>query len=223
MATTLALKRSATSANKVFSKLFAPVRSVCVANTKLRGFNTNTSQVEAYDDYNRAVQEDRRNENNSYVARRRDNDFFSDLFDPFSTTRSLSQIMNMMDQFAENPFLPASRLGGSGFGYGARRGWDAKEDDEALNLRFDMPGLDKDNVKISVEQNTLVIKGEAEKESGEDEQSVQRRRYSSRIDLPMGVYKLNEIQAEMKNGVLKLVVPKVKSEERKDVWEVEVK
>lgn len=71
MATALALKLSATSANKVFSKLFAPVRSVSVA----RGFNTNTSQVEAYDDYNRAVQEDRRNENN-YVSRRRDNDFF---------------------------------------------------------------------------------------------------------------------------------------------------
>lgn len=147
----------------------------------------------------------------------------TDLFDPFSSTRSLSQIMNMMDQFAENPFLAATRLGGSGFGLGTRRGWDAKEDDEALNLRFDMPGLDKDNVKISVEQNTLVIKGEAEKESGEDEQTVQRRRYSSRIDLPMEVYKLDEIQAEMKNGVLKLVVPKVKSEERKDVWQVEVK
>ncbi|GJV85226.1 alpha crystallin/HSP20 domain-containing protein [Tanacetum coccineum] len=171
--------RITTSANKLFNKLLFPVRSVSVATPSVqRGFNTNTSQVEAYDDFNKTVEEDRRHENNSYVARE-------------------------------------TRMG-------------RKDDDEALSLVSDMPGLDKDNVKISVEQNTLVIKGEAEKESGEDEQSVQRRRYSSRIDLPMEVYKLNEIQAEMRLGplsfsLLKLVVPKVKSEERKDVWEVQVK
>nr|GEW91766.1 putative reverse transcriptase domain-containing protein [Tanacetum cinerariifolium] len=78
MATSLAFKRSATSANKLFNKLLFPVRPVSVATPSVqRGFNTNTSQVEAYDDFSKTVEEDRRHENNSYVARRRDNDFFS--------------------------------------------------------------------------------------------------------------------------------------------------
>lgn len=82
-----------------------------------------------------------------------------------------------------------------------------------------MPGLDKEDVKVSVEQNTLVIKGEGAKES-DDEESV--RRYSSRIDLPEKIYKTSEVTAEMKNGVLKVVVPKVKEEARNDVFQVKV-
>lgn len=94
-----------------------------------------------------------------------------------------------------------------------------KEDNDALFLRMDMPGLGKEDVKVSVEQNTLIIKGEGEEES-EDEES--RRRYSSRLDLPQNLYKLGEIKAEMKNGVLRVVVPKAKEEERKDVFQVNI-
>nr|AEI61933.1 putative small heat shock protein [Triticum aestivum] len=36
------------------------------------------------------------------------------------------------------------------------------------------------------------------------------------------VYRMDQIKAEMKNGVLRVVVPKVKEEERKDVFEVNV-
>ncbi|XP_076953133.1 small heat shock protein, chloroplastic-like [Bidens hawaiensis] len=223
MATSLLVKRGASSAAaNLFNKLSVPIRSVSAAAPSVhRSFNTNSAQVSAYDDFNKSVDDNNRRQDSS-VSSRRDNDFFSDMFDPISPTRSLSQIFNMMDRFMENPFMTAPQGGlGLGLGLGARRGWDAKETDESLSLRFDMPGLDKENVKISVEQNTLIIKAEAEKES-EDEVEPPRR-YSSRIDLPVDAYKLDEIKAEMKNGVLKLMVPKVKAEERKNVWEVEVK
>ncbi|KAI7730225.1 hypothetical protein M8C21_023062, partial [Ambrosia artemisiifolia] len=213
MATSIVLKRA-----NLFNKLFAPIRSISATPSIQRSFNTNASQVTAYEDFNRSVDDNRRPD--SSVSRRRDTDFFSDMFDPISQTRSLSQIFNMMDRFMENPFMTSSP--GGGLGLGGRRGWDAKETDDSLSLRFDMPGLDKDNVKISVEQNTLIIKAEAGKESEENDDEPPRR-YSSRIDLPVDAYKLDEIKAEMKNGVLKIMVPKVKTEERKNVWEVEVK
>ncbi|KAL4565641.1 hypothetical protein LXL04_029744 [Taraxacum kok-saghyz] len=213
MAAYLALKRGTTAAT-LFNKLLTPIRSASATPCVRRCFNTNASQVSAYDDFNRSVDADRRPD--SSVSRRRDGDFFSDLFNPISPTRSLSQILNMMDQFTDTPFM-STAIGG---GFGARRGWDAKEDDNTLYLRFDMPGLDKENIKISVEQNTLIIKAEADKESEDDEEPP--RRYSSRIDLPTDVYKLDEIKAEMKNGVLKVMVPKVKTEERKDVFQVQV-
>ena len=139
-----------------------------------------------------------------------------DVFDPFSPTRSLSQVLNLMDQFVDNPFLSASRGMGAG---GLRRGWDAKETEDALLLRVDMPGLGKEDVKVSVEQNTLIIKGEGGKEEGEEESG---RRYSSRIDLPEKLYNVDQIKAEMKNGVLKVVVPKMREEDRSDVRQVNV-
>ncbi|KAK9052324.1 hypothetical protein SSX86_028953 [Deinandra increscens subsp. villosa] len=107
----------------------------------------------------------------------------------------------------------------SGGGFGRRRGWEAKEDEESLRFRFDMPGVEKEDVKICVEQNTLVIRAEAEAEEEGDEAP---RRYSSRIDLPANAYKFDEIKAELKNGVLKVRVPKVKEEERKDVRQIQV-
>ncbi|RHN40637.1 putative small heat shock protein HSP20 [Medicago truncatula] len=62
----------------------------------------------------------------------------------------------MVDQLMDNPFLSASRgIGDSG----VRRGWDAKETEDCLLLRLDMPGLGKEDVKFSVEQNTLTITG----------------------------------------------------------------
>ncbi|KHG00258.1 Heat shock 22 kDa, mitochondrial [Gossypium arboreum] len=72
--------------------------------------------------------------------------------------------------------------------------------------------------------NTLIIRGEGGKdwEDEEEEEEGGRIRYSSRLDLPPTMYKVDEIKAEMKNGVLKVVVPKVKEEERKDVYQVTV-
>lgn len=114
----------------------------------------------------------------------------------------------------DNPFL--STYGG--MGTGRRRSWEATEGDDALHLRVDMPGLGKEDIKISVEQNTLIIQGEGKAESEEES----GRKYSSRIDLPEKLYKIGEIKAEMKNGVLKIVVPKLKEEERNDVINVKV-
>lgn len=206
MASSLTLKRFLSSA--LLSKsLLRPV-----ASSASRSFNTNA--VSQYDD-ERNVDVDRRSDR-SFPHIRRD-DLFSDVFDTFSPTRSLSQVLNMMDQLTDNPFLSASRGIGAG---GVRRGWDAKETEDALLLRLDMPGLGKEDVKISVEQNTLTIKGKSAKESDEEEESV--RRFSSRIDLPEKLYKIDNIKAEMKNGVLKVTVPKIKEEERNDVINVNV-
>nr|AFV46381.1 ACD-ScHsp26-like protein [Tamarix hispida] len=126
--------------------------------------------------------------------------------------------MNLMDQMVDNPFLSSPRGLGSAVG-GIRRGWDAREDENALYLKMDMPGLGKEHVKVSVEENTLVIKGQGEKETEEEES---RRRYSTRVDLTPNLFKTDGIKAEMKNGVLKVVVPKVKEEERKDVFQVQI-
>ncbi|MFS7927616.1 putative alpha crystallin/Hsp20 domain, HSP20-like chaperone [Helianthus anomalus] len=201
------------SATTLFSNRFLPVRSVSAAISTRRSFNTQCDHANVYDYLKRLP--------DSYVPHL-DNDFLSVnssfdmyLFDRVKLVRSMSQIYNMM----ENP-LKAESGGGE---LVERKGWGAKENDEYLSLRFDMPGLDKDNVNILVEQDSLIIKAESEDESEDEEEEELPRAYFGRLNLPVDLYKLKEIQAEMKNGVLKVLVPKVKPEERNDVWEVEVK
>ncbi|KAK6262150.1 hypothetical protein QUC31_007966 [Theobroma cacao] len=210
MASSLALRRLVSS--NILPSSMRVIRPIATSPYTSRLFNTNA--MREFDDHGdeRDLNDDRRQVRS--LSRRGDG-FFSDVFDPFSPTRSLSQVLNMMDQFMENPFLSASR----GMGGGLRRSWDAKETEDALNLRIDMPGVGKEDVKVSVEQNTLIIKGEAAKES-EDEESGGK--YTSRIHLPEKIYKTDQIKAEMKNGVLKVVVPKIQEEERSDVIQVQI-
>nr|P11890.1 RecName: Full=Small heat shock protein, chloroplastic; Flags: Precursor [Oxybasis rubra]CAA33388.1 unnamed protein product [Oxybasis rubra] len=200
----MALRRLA-SRNLVSGGIFRPL-------SVSRSFNTNAQMGRVDHDHEL---DDR--SNRAPISRRGDfpASFFSDVFDPFRATRSVGQLMNLMDQLMENPFMAASR----GSGRAMRRGWDVREDEEALELKVDMPGLAKEDVKVSVEDNTLIIKSEAEKETEEEEQ---RRRYSSRIELTPNLYKIDGIKAEMKNGVLKVTVPKIKEEEKKDVFQVMV-
>ncbi|XP_078172923.1 mitochondrion-localized small heat shock protein 23.6 isoform X2 [Carex rostrata] len=218
MAALIASRRAHLS--KLLEKLASsPLRPVLAAPSITRSFNTN-AQLREYDEDGH-VDHRRHDGQDASLSRRRGSDatsfpsLFSDVFDPFNTTRSLSQVLNMMDQMFDNPFTAASR---AGFG-NPKRGWDAREDNDAIYLRVDMPGLGKEHVKVWAEQNTLVIKGEGEKEPGEDEPS---RKYGGRIDLPVEYCRMDQIKAEMKNGVLKVVVPKVKAEERKDVFEVNI-
>ncbi|KAB2018106.1 hypothetical protein ERO13_D08G189200v2 [Gossypium hirsutum] len=216
MAYSTALRRVPVST--LFSKLanLSPARTVSVAfPTVARSFNTN-AQLTKFNDEDRSVDVQRQSDRS--VSRRRDSPrFFSDVFDPFSPTRSLSQVLNLMDQFTDHPLLSTPSLS-------SRKGWDMREDNNALYIRIEMPGLSKEDVKISVEQNTLIIRGEGGKdwEGEEEEEEGGGRRYSSRLDLPPTMYKVDEIKAEMKNGVLKVVVPKVKEDERKDVYQVTV-
>ncbi|KAJ7944749.1 putative Heat-shock protein [Quillaja saponaria] len=208
----IALRRSTGSSPTLLHRLInnpvvAVVRSTSVAPSVSRSFSTNTqvqTTMTATEPLTLIA------DSNRSISRRSDTipGFFSDVFDPFFPPRSLSQMLNLMDQFTDR-----------GIGAGSRRGWDVKEDNDALFLRMDMPGLDKDDVKVSIEQNTLVVRGEGEQESEDMEGG---RRFYSRLDLPPNLYKLDSIKAEMKNGVLKLLVPKVKEEKRKDVFQVNI-
>ncbi|XP_077240256.1 small heat shock protein, chloroplastic-like [Tasmannia lanceolata] len=195
--------------SKLLQKFNLPLQSISAA----RSFNTNIQRPDM--DVERSIDIDRRSDQSAITPRRESPPgFFSDVFDPFFPTTTLTQLFNLMDQMLDNPFMAASR----GIGSCPRRCFDVKEDENALYLRIDMPGFGKEDVKVLVEQNTLIIKGES-KDSEDDDTP---RRYSSRIDLPPKLYKLDEIKAEMKNGVLKIVIPKVKEEERKDVKQVNV-
>lgn len=76
-----------------------------------------------------------------------------------------------------------------------------------------MPGVDKKGVKTWVEDNSLHVRGLEANEGG-----VERREYDYDYELTPEdaiLLKLKEANAEMKNGVLRVFIPKVNVEDRK--------
>ncbi|KAL3647473.1 hypothetical protein CASFOL_008441 [Castilleja foliolosa] len=105
---------------------------------------------------------------------------------------------------------------------GILQDWEPKQTDEGLHLLMDMPGLSKEDVKLTVEENKLVVEGNGKNEFGD--KVGMGRSYSGKIDLPsQKLYEIKAIKAEMKNGVLKAFVPMIKDEEKTaDVFEVSI-
>ncbi|KAJ1406185.1 heat shock 22 kDa protein, mitochondrial isoform X2 [Sesbania bispinosa] len=66
-----------------------------------RSFNTNAMRQYDHHADDCSLDVDRRSDRRAP----RHDDFFSDVFNPFSPTRSLNQVLNMMNQFMENPFF----------------------------------------------------------------------------------------------------------------------
>ncbi|XP_021769112.1 class I heat shock protein-like [Chenopodium quinoa] len=98
----------------------------------------------------------------------------------------------------------------------ARIDW--KETPEAHVLKADLPGVKKEEVKVEVEDGKVIqISGERNREKEEKNDTWHRVERSSgkflrRFRLPENA-KMEEIKANMENGVLIVTVPKV--EEKK--------
>ncbi|XP_039805160.1 26.2 kDa heat shock protein, mitochondrial-like [Panicum virgatum] len=73
-------------------------------------------------------------------------------------------------------------------------------------------------VKVWADQDALVIAGE---DTGDDDEEGPAR-YGGCIALSWDAFKMDRIKAEMKDGVLKVNLPKIKVEDRKDVFQVKV-
>jgi HSP20 family protein len=99
---------------------------------------------------------------------------------------------------------------------------DITEDDENVFVHAELPGMDKDDLKISVnEDKVLTIKGEKKKELDADKKSYIRSEriygnFSRNFMLPDDI-NVDQISAKFNNGVLELAMPKMEPEKPKEV------
>jgi HSP20 family protein len=173
----------------------------------------------------------------------------ADLFDSFGWPTNLGGVLSKLKDVTET--LPKAKTRRGSLTMPAPRGWwVAKQNKDTLTLQVPMPGLAKEDVKVRAEKNTVVIMGCKEtaedgkgsvdaKETAKDGKETAKdgkgpaadgcnddlyegSRITRRIDLPADAYKMDQVKAEMKNGLLKVTVPRVQEEERKDVFYVTV-
>jgi HSP20 family protein len=89
---------------------------------------------------------------------------------------------------------------------------DVKEEADRFVLYADLPGIDPDDIEVSMDKGMLTIRGERSSESSSETERYSRieRRYGSfhrRFALPDSADP-EGIQARGRNGVLEIVIPK---------------
>lgn len=102
-----------------------------------------------------------------------------------------------------------------GRGENLRQWWpvtDISETPDHLSVRLEIPGLSREDVKISVENNVLMVRGEKKQETmGEDETFFRTERsygtFERSFTLPSH-YDADHVRASMENGVLTIQIPR---------------
>lgn len=139
-------------------------------------------------------------------VKRTDRDVYS--WDPSDEIRRMQNYMEQM--FRTFPALE-SRFGTGTFSPLT----DVAEEDNKVIITTDLPGIEKENVELDLRDNVLVINaGKGKEEEAEKEGYLRKERafmrYYREISLPDGVTE-EGATAQLKNGVLTVTLPKIKS------------
>lgn len=86
------------------------------------------------------------------------------------------------------------------------------ETENAVNVYVFAPGLSKDDVELSIENNTLLISGKRQRSAEEQNRTYYRRErfageFNRAVRLPEGL-DADKIQAQMQDGVLRIRLEK---------------
>jgi HSP20 family protein len=101
-----------------------------------------------------------------------------------------------------------------------------KEDDKNYVLDLAIPGIDKKDLKIDMNEDVLTISSEAKSESEENKDGYKRKEFSysafSRsFYIPENVNR-EKIEANYKDGVLSVSLPKQEEEKNKITRKIEI-
>jgi HSP20 family protein len=98
---------------------------------------------------------------------------------------------------------------------------DLMETDESYRIRLDLPGMKKDDINITLQNNTLTVRGERTSERTDDrEEYVRVERafgtFHRTFTLPDAV-DAERIEAAYDDGVLTVTVPKTEESTRRQI------
>ncbi|ACV67778.1 Hsp20/alpha crystallin family protein [Desulfohalobium retbaense] len=121
----------------------------------------------------------------------------------------------MMERFFRSPFEGFPRE------FGDFPSIDLSETDKDIVVKAEMPGMEPEDIDLSVEGGSLIIKGEKKRETEDHNENYHRieRSYGSfyrTIALPSQVDEAN-VKANFKRGVLQITLPKKENTQGKKI------
>ena len=129
----------------------------------------------------------------------------------------LSRLRDQLSQIFEQPeFALTDLLGG---------GWtpviDVLEDKDKLTVKAEVPGFKREDLEVSVHENSLILSGERKsEEERKDGEFFRSERFYGRfhrtIPLPYAV-ETDKIQAQYRDGVLNVTLPKAEHAKAKQI------
>lgn len=98
---------------------------------------------------------------------------------------------------------------------------DISETDDKIKVTAEVPGMKKDDIKISIQDNVLTLKGEKKQEKEEKDKNSHRveRAYGAferSFSLPASV-QTDKVKASYKEGVLTISLPKPEEAKPKEI------
>jgi len=137
----------------------------------------------------------------------------TDLWDPFS---GVSEIQDEMNR------LFSTSLGQRGlFEDGFAPALDVTVDEGNVKVQVDLPGLAREDVNVTLQDNYLTIRGEKKRETESRESSYFHKErvhgaFRRTIELPVAV-DARKIDARFKDGVLHVTLPKAEDAKPKQI------
>ena len=130
---------------------------------------------------------------------------FNKLFNSFGKRLSIGEL-DSLDEYENAIWMPLA---------------DIKEDKNNYFVMLDLPGISKDEVKVAYNNGQLSVSGERKQEKETMDSKFQRvervfGRYYRSFTLPQKV-KEDKIEAEFKDGQLKITVPKAEEAKPKEL------
>ena len=124
------------------------------------------------------------------IPRKNDYDVWDDMFkDPFFTRSNENKLMKT----------------------------DIKETDTSYILDIDLPGFEKENIKMSIEDGYLTVEASTSKENEKKGNFIRKERFYGECSRSFYVgedIKEDMIKASFKNGILNVEVPKIDEKEK---------
>jgi len=128
-------------------------------------------------------------------------------FDPFYT---LHREMNRLLDDVFRGFGPLGRVGSPLME--AQLGWpriELSETDKTVTVSAELPGLSEKDVQVEIANGILSIRGEKKAERSDESKFVSERYYGSfERQIPLEGVEEDKAQADFKNGVLTVTLPK---------------
>jgi HSP20 family protein len=127
-------------------------------------------------------------------------------FDPFEELKRMQDRLSRMFEEFEVPY------------YSLSMPVDVIDEKDEIRVIADLPGFNKDEIEVYVEDGTLVIRATRKEEVEERKKNYirQERRFGEtyrRISLPVDV-DVDKIKAKYNNGILEVILPKAEKERK---------